>query len=442
MRGYESGGRYALALTKRLAVRRARQRGAEAVLLLEDDCVLHPNLLGLLEMMELPEDWGILYLGCAHHLEPEPAAPGLVRIKKHGVVDNHAVAIHSRYYDQVLRAMDAHGKPDPGHPRASDRYLAALADEIPSYACFPNLAWQAVEDSDLAGMKYSSYEKGGTQKQLHDLIERTWERMYGRGDRYVRKEGDSKLALMFLTRGDVNLPRVWEGYVAAAPERVRVFSHPKDPQAVESGFLDGSVIDEHFETEWGSISLVQATLAMLREALEDESMTHFVLLSESCVPVRPLPEILRELDWNPKPRFKSRTLSETGQRQVSRATALPEVPNDCWRFQSQWWLLDRIAANWVARADYTEVFERMEIPDEAYFSTVLCLLGYPVDDWSTNNPVTWSHWEKDAGRPTEYEKITMEMMEKILESGSWFARKFPVGADIGKYGLHLPARAP
>jgi len=68
VRGYESAGRYALALSKRLAVGRARQRGAEAVLLLEDDCVLHPNLLGLLEMMELPEDWGILYLGCAHHL--------------------------------------------------------------------------------------------------------------------------------------------------------------------------------------------------------------------------------------------------------------------------------------------------------------------------------------------------------------------------------------
>src|SRR5690606_19647241 len=42
VRGYESAGRYALALTQRMAVRQARLRGAEAVLLLEDDVVLHP----------------------------------------------------------------------------------------------------------------------------------------------------------------------------------------------------------------------------------------------------------------------------------------------------------------------------------------------------------------------------------------------------------------
>jgi len=55
--------------------------------------------------------------------------------------------------------------------------------------------------------------------------------------------------------------------------------------------------------------------------------------------------------------------------------------------------------------------------------------------------VTWVHWEKDVGRPTEHDKISMEMLEVMLESGAWFARKFPVGADIGGYGLHLPAKA-
>ena len=264
----------------------------------------------------------------------------------------------------------------------------------------------------------SAYEKGGTQKQLRDMIDRTWEKMYGGGAGEARQAGSSKLALMFLTRGDVNLPQVWRDFVAAVPERVRIYSHPKDPAAVEGGFLEDSVIREHFETEWGSISLLRATLAMLREALEDESLTHFVLLSESCVPVRPLPEILRELDWNPKPRFKSRTLSEASQLQKSRAAPVPEVPDDCWRFQSQWWLLDRIAANWVARADYTDVFEKMGIPDEAYFSTVLCLLGYPVDDRCSGKPVTWVHWEKDVGRPTEHDKISMEILEVMLESGA------------------------
>jgi len=37
VRGYESVGRYALALTQRLAIREARRRGAPADLLMEDD---------------------------------------------------------------------------------------------------------------------------------------------------------------------------------------------------------------------------------------------------------------------------------------------------------------------------------------------------------------------------------------------------------------------
>lgn len=45
VRGYESAGRYALALTQRLAIREAKRRGAPAVLLLEDDVVLHPNAM-------------------------------------------------------------------------------------------------------------------------------------------------------------------------------------------------------------------------------------------------------------------------------------------------------------------------------------------------------------------------------------------------------------
>ena len=58
VRGYESAGRYALALTQRLALREAARRKAPAVLLLEDNVVFHPNFRALIATVELPEDWG------------------------------------------------------------------------------------------------------------------------------------------------------------------------------------------------------------------------------------------------------------------------------------------------------------------------------------------------------------------------------------------------
>jgi hypothetical protein len=71
VRGYESAGRYALALTQRLILREAGRRGAPAVLLLEDDVVFHPNFRELVGAVELPEDWAIFYLGCAHAERPD-----------------------------------------------------------------------------------------------------------------------------------------------------------------------------------------------------------------------------------------------------------------------------------------------------------------------------------------------------------------------------------
>jgi hypothetical protein len=436
VRGYENAGRYALALTQRLALRQAWLQRAEAVLIFEDDVVLHPNFLALAEALELPEDWGLFYFGCAHETEPEPVAPGIVRVAS--AVDTHAFAVRAPYYRRVMAALDAHGKPRPGHALASDRFLAAMQGEIPTYACFPNLAWQAEKKSDLTGATCTWYGRDGAQRCHREVIDRVYAKIGGDGSP-VGESTTAKLGLLFLTRGDVNQPGVWREFVHGRPDGVRVFSHPKLPERTRGGFLEGTAVEERHETAWGSISLVRATLAMLRAALDDGSLTHFVLLSEACVPIRPLPEMLAHLDRNPKSRFTWKTIEEGSPLQVSRAAALPLVPQACWRFQSQWWLLDRLAAEWVARVDYTEVFGGMPIPDEAYFSTVLCLLGYPLDDRVVKKAVTWVHWPPGAGHPAEFATMEPTRLEEMLESGAWFARKFPPGADIQRLGLHCSA---
>ncbi len=464
MRGYESAGRYALALTQRLAIREARRRGAPAVLLMEDDVVFHPNFQALIGAVELPEDWGIFYLGCAHSQRPEWAGARVVRVRH--AVDTHAVAIRATFYARVMEMLDRHGKPDLGVAKASDQFLALLHREIPTYACYPNLVWQDVSPSDLMMNVYSNYTKDGRQKNWGGAVAGLLGEAVGGENpetRDQRQEGDQieaekenkkacgnptslkllgtgmpqpRLGLLFLTRGDVNHPEIWREFVSEAPGRVRVFSHPKFPVQLKGGFLEGTAIRERHETKWGDISLVRASRAMLLEALEDESLTHFALLSEACVPVRPLPEILKRLELDPRPQFGFKTLKEAVARHVSRIGAVPEVPAGCWCFTSQWWLLDRTAAIFAAGQDYTPLFEKMFVPDEAYFATVLAMQGYPLEGEVVKKDVTWTWWEKDAGSPNEWPELPIERLESLLHSGALFARKFPKGADIGKLGLH------
>ena len=445
IRGYENEGRYALALTQRMAIRQAKLQKADAVAIFEDDVTLHPNFLPLLEAMELPDDWGIFYFGCAHYgYPPNPAGPGIVQTT-YGI-DTHAFAVRAPYYDQVIAALDAHGKPTPEHPLASDRFLAALHHEIPAYSCFPNLAWQAASQSDLIDAEYTNYQLAGTQKHRRDNVEPVFKKMYcdvsATSSQNKTTHLKSKLGLLFLTRGDVTHPKTWSEFTAEAPDRVRVVSHPKDPTAINHDFLKNSVIGNLCpDTRWGDISLVRATLSLLREALQDPGLTHFVLLSESCIPIQPLSWMLSKLDAVPAPRFNYDTLENASVLKKSRASAIPQVPAGCWHFQSQWWLLDRITANWVTRADYTDVFSKMGIPDEAYFATVLSLMGYPIGDRVVKKDITWTWWEKNAGSPTTFHGLNPEKLHAMVESGCWFARKFSNDFDPSIYNLHRTAIA-
>lgn len=167
-RGYESKPRYACALSICLAIRLARQLRAEAVLIFEDDCVLHPEFRSRVAALTLPDDWGLFYFGCQHRKRPVALGNGLVRVVK--ALDTHAFAVRAPWYDSVLKIMRGLAKGSPVSKIASDLELAALHSEIPAYAAWPNLAWQAVSASAITGVTYSNYQEDGRQVLCQEML--------------------------------------------------------------------------------------------------------------------------------------------------------------------------------------------------------------------------------------------------------------------------------
>lgn len=313
-----------------------------------------------------------------------------------------------------------------------DDSLAQIHREIPSYACFPNLAWPIVLPKDPVRSKEIAYGKTGVQRTNLKSIESLLTEQ-------VASEvvtSPPKLALLILTRGDVRSPDIWKEWVAPESDRISIFSHPKEPDKLKGGFLEGTDIAETFDTQWGEVSLVKASLALLRAALRDPELTHFALLSESCVPIQPLSRILLRLQHDGRPRFNSRDQERANPEFQSRMQQAPEIPNGCWRFHQQWWLLDRSAAVMATRRDYTSKFEQVFASDEGYFGTTLMLEGYPVDDLVDDRSITWTHWEKHAASPNEFRILPPERLREMLNSDCFFARKFPEETDIRSYGLH------
>lgn len=77
-----------------------------------------------------------------------------------------------------------------------------------------------------------------------------------------------------------------------------------------------------------------------------------------------------------------------------------------------------------------------------YFGTVLSYQGIPLEGNVVNQAVTWTWWEPDAGSPNAWKTLEVKkygrgVLEDLVNSGAFFARKFPQGADVGRYGLHV-----
>jgi hypothetical protein len=472
-RGYASAGRYALALSQRLALRSASLKKADAVLILEDDVVFHPQLLERLAEIELPDDWGIFYFGCAHRKRPWPAGPRLVRTPY--ALDTHAFAVRAPYYRKVIAALARREKEFCEHARASDWYLADLHQEIPTYACFPNLAWQSVAASDLAGGTYSNYTRSGEQiSSAGEIIAlqsemwgakpwRSWDRCelaadedYSEETRYDRnahairlttkppvkepRVQEPCLGLLFLTRGDVCQPEIWREFAAEAGTGVKILSHAKDQEAAARGFLAGSAIENWQETEWGDISLVRAMLSLLTAGLADESLTHFAFVSESCIPIRPWAEMRRRLIIDPRSMLYYETSGDMKKKHLERISIVEDLPDRARRIHSQWCLLDREAATCVTEVDFTPHFEKLSAADEHYIGSILALRGYNENDRINRQEITWAKWQDDGEttRPRAFDRTNAGLTAELAAFPGFFARKFPIGSDIGKWGLHRP----
>ncbi|MEN9408165.1 MAG: hypothetical protein RL216_139 [Pseudomonadota bacterium] len=164
---------------------------------------------------------------------------------------------------------------------------------------------------------------------------------------------------------------------------------------------------ERFACEWGTWGIVAATQAASELMLDQfPTVRHVYLASGSCLPLRPVKELIAYLDERPRTDFiESVTTEEVGwtigglnmerftlrfpfswrtqrwlfdryvklQRAVGFQRTIPNgiVPH----LGSQWWCLTRQTLSAILqgpdRALYDRYFRRVWIPDESYFQTLV-----------------------------------------------------------------------
>jgi Core-2/I-Branching enzyme len=475
--GFETPGKYAHALSTRMIVRRAMLAKAEAVLILEDDVVLHPFLAERLAEIELPDDWGIFYLGCQHHQRPEVVAPGLVRVA--APLDTHAWGVRAKYFWELRRALRGKFWPRADRTPASDLLLAELTRRVPAYAAWPNLAWQQEEISDITGGVCGNYDPDGTQYHSGGCLRGLLAECLGGqphlpavqaaqqargwfwptevkhqpppvGTRELPAgpltDGD-RIAFLFLTRGAHCFPGVWEEYWRGEEPRVSVYGHAGErgwPATADGRDRPGEAqIADRAPAHCGNTSLVREQMALLKEALRLPENRFFVFASESCLPVRPFSDLRQLLAIDGRSRFVVQTFDEVSEANPDKADRAPfggRIPRGQWRFHSPWIHFNREAAELLAANErLIDCFEGTRAADESAFGTILHIAGYPLGSKLAAQDLTWSRRSSpDAPNPDTFGEITPELIGDIAASGCYFARGFAAGCPIGEFGLHRP----
>jgi hypothetical protein len=221
--------------------------------------------------------------------------------------------------------------------------------------------------------------------------------------------------------------------------------------------------------EWGTFSLVQATILATTQLLRDfPKAEHVYLTSGSCLPLRPVGELEAYLDAQPGTDFiESVTTADVGwtvgglnkerfslrfpfswrkqrrlfdgyvnlQRKLGIQRRIPEglVPH----LGSQWWCLTRQTLEGILnspdRARHDRYFRRVWIPDESYFQTLVRKVATKIESRS----LTLSKFDFQ-GRPHVFYDDHLHLLRR---SEAFVARKIWPNADL-LYSTYLAPADP
>jgi hypothetical protein len=189
-----------------------------------------------------------------------------------------------------------------------------------------------------------------------------------------------------------------------------------------------------FNTYWGNISLVEATLHMLTFALQDDpDVSYCMLLSESCIPIVDFQRFYSFLESQPSPIsvfYGSKCGSEFYYRfeGIFRlADGSRYIEWEEFMIASQWMLLQRDDAQFLidTRSD-TKYFQHMTVPDEHYFINVLKKHHKNM----LFRELTFAQWTHGQAHPDTFSSITPDVVHTATSRGAFFLRKVNSATQI------------
>ena len=240
-----------------------------------------------------------------------------------------------------------------------------------------------------------------------------------------------KVAFLNLTYNSFNNNNIWKNFFDNGDQsKFNLYIHPKikRPSVFSDYYIDNVV-----PTEWGQFSLVEATIELIKAALEDENNEYFCLISESHLPLYNLDKTVTLI----KERYDKTTFAKhfsfhtKVKSQLTFREGIKDYKFDEYNAVCQFFLLKRKdAIKFVETFDHWSKYfvrDKVIFADEFYFWGIAKELEM---DFEMGQATTYSDWSirKDSSgkvdrNPRAFDKISKGMVDTYRNDGYIFVRK-------------------
>lgn len=248
----------------------------------------------------------------------------------------------------------------------------------------------------------------------------------------------NKIAFLFLTQKELTQEKLWVNFFNSVnKDKYSLYFHTK-PDFKHNNFSEYQI--DSIETKWGSFSLVEAQQILFNEALKDEDNKHFILVSESTIPICDFEELY--LFFSDKEKYSIISYEHCVAPYFSQRMKM--IKNiygwtiEQWYISSQWVVLNREHSK-IFKDNFEilrEIFTESPHPEEHSYVTFLYHLGILNDSNIINKCLTFVDWSgNNATLPSSYKpkEITKNLIEKLKNDGYFFMRKILSGGEVNVF---------
>ena len=227
-----------------------------------------------------------------------------------------------------------------------------------------------------------------------------------------------KIALCFLTYGNLSKSKFWNDLLDSNLDKFNIYIHNK--KKFKDNNFEKYCLKKTVDTQWGHSSLVKATLTMFKDAIKNIDNEHFLLLSDTCIPLYPLDYIYSEIfkENNNLIYVQNKTNVARYDKKMLDKIFLKRS-NFC--KQSQWMCLTRNTIDFFIKKNYIKKFGKdFPILDEHYFISLI--KKYNIE--YKQRLLTFCKFnQKNKTHPKKYKTLDKYIIAHKRSLGALFIRK-------------------